>query len=192
MSLDQALEALAVVLAVAYLILAVRESIWCWACALGSTAIYIYLFHSVALFSESLLNAYYLAMAVYGWYRWKSGGPPGEDLAISTRPWRWHVTGIVLTTGAAIALGSYMSTLGADFPYLDAATSCFAVWTTWMVANKVLENWFYWFAIDAVSAWLFWEKGLVQTALLFVLYLLIIVPGYVRWRRQYANQPAPA
>ena len=67
-------EAFAVFLAIAYLLLAVRENILCWYCALFSTAIYIFLFWNVSLLMESALNVYYLLMAVYGWYQWKYGG----------------------------------------------------------------------------------------------------------------------
>ena len=61
-------EWLAVALAIAYLLLAIKENIWCWAAAFFSTAIYTVLFFDVNLFMESLLNIYYLLMAVYGFY----------------------------------------------------------------------------------------------------------------------------
>ena len=71
----RAAEIVAVVLAIAYLVLAIRQSVWCWPCAFVSTGIYIVLFHEVALFMESALNAFYLAMAVYGFWVWTRGGP---------------------------------------------------------------------------------------------------------------------
>ena len=77
-------EWLAVVLAFAYLVLAARENIWCWACAFFSTALFIWLFHQGALISESLLNVFYLVMAVYGWHQWRQGGRGKTELKIST------------------------------------------------------------------------------------------------------------
>jgi nicotinamide mononucleotide transporter len=180
------LEAVAVVLAVAYLVLAVRESIWCWPCAFGSTAIYVWLFHDVALISESLLNAFYLVMAIYGYYQWRHGGQRHHGLTISVRPWQWHLR-LILVTGACVPpLGWFMATsFGAALPYLDAFTTCFAVVTTWMVARKILENWIYWFVIDSVSIYLYLQKGLHLTAALFVVYLVLIVIGYRRWLREF-------
>ena len=51
-------EAVAVLLALAYLVFAMKGSIWCWAAAFTSTAIYTVLFWNVALLMESLLNVY--------------------------------------------------------------------------------------------------------------------------------------
>ena len=184
------LEALAVVLAVLYLLLAVRESIWCWACAFASTAIYIYLFYAVALLSESLLNIFYLLMAVYGWFQWRGGAGRGQSLEISTWSWNKHLLAIAGTLVWVPVLGYYMQTRhGASMPYLDALTTCFAVVATYMVTRKILENWIYWFVIDAVSIYLYLNKGLNLTAGLFGLYLLLIVFGYLRWRRVYITSP---
>lgn len=100
MSLATMLETVAVVLAVAYLLLAARENIWCWACAFVSTAIYIGLFYSVALLSESLLNVFYLVMAVYGWWQWRGGGA-GVNREIHCWPWRRHV---LVISGTALVV----------------------------------------------------------------------------------------
>ncbi|MED5525601.1 nicotinamide riboside transporter PnuC [Gallaecimonas pentaromativorans] len=177
------LEGVAVLLAVAYLWLAMRQSQWCWPAALVSTLLYVWLFYDVALLSESLLNVYYMAMAVYGWWSWRQGTAGGK-LPVNSRPLGWHLK--VIGAGAALSLawGHLMAThTQAAFPYLDAATSCFAVITTWMVTRKVLENWLYWIAIDGLSIWLYLQKDLAMTALLFVAYVLMAIAGYWSWRR---------
>lgn len=185
------LEGVAVVLAIAYLVLAARENIWCWACAFVSTAIYIALFYRVALLSESLLNVFYLLMAVYGWWQWRRGAPGGKARAISRWSPRRHLL-VIAGTGACVPLLGYWmaNSFNASLPYLDAFTTCFAVVTTWMVTHKILENWLYWIVIDSVSIYLYVEKELYLTALLFVLYLGICVVGFVHWRRQYRQSTA--
>ncbi len=65
------LETLAVVLSIAYLILAMKENSLCWYCAFFSTAIYVWIFGDVNLYMESGLNLYYMAMAIYGWHQWQ-------------------------------------------------------------------------------------------------------------------------
>jgi nicotinamide mononucleotide transporter len=59
-----------------------------------------------------------------------------------------------------------------------------------MVARKILENWVYWFVIDAVSVGLFVNRGLFLTAMLFVVYLVMIVVGYRSWRASMITQAA--
>ena len=76
----------------------------------------------------------------------------------------------------------------AALPYVDAFTTWYAVVTTYMVTKKILENWGYWFVIDSVSVYLYYSRGLYLTALLFVAYLIIIVFGYLKWKKEYDQQ----
>ena len=176
-------EAVAVVLAMAYLLLAMKANVWCWAAAFASTAIYTVLFWKVALLMESVLNVYYMAMALYGYWMWTQGGASHEGVNVTSWPLITHVKLIVATSVVSVAVGYGMANYTqAAFPYLDAATTCFAVMTTYLVAKKVLENWLYWVVIDLVSIYLYLSKGLMLTSLLFVLYVGLAVAGYFLWR----------
>jgi len=186
-------EAMAVALAITYLLLATRENIWCWSCALVSTAIYTVLFWHVSLLMESALNLYYMAMAVYGWRQWRSGGQQHHGVSVH----RWSLAGHALTLGVIAFLTLVSGYLLAEktsaaLPYLDSFTTWASVITTYMVARKVLENWLYWVVIDSVSIGLYIDRGLHLTALLFVAYVIIALYGYNAWRRHEQQLPAVA
>jgi nicotinamide mononucleotide transporter len=186
-------EAAAVVFAIAYLLLAVRENILCWLFAFISTAIYTVLFWDVSLLMESALNVYYMAMAVYGYYQWTRGGSNGggkpHALAIQLMSWRQHVLVItlitVLTLTSGYLLGEHSS---AVWPYVDSFTTWASVVTTYLVTRKYLQNWLYWIVIDAISIPQYIDRGLNLTALLFVAYVVIAVFGYVSWRKHLAGK----
>ena len=76
-------EITAALLGVAYVILAAKESLWTWIFGFASTLIYTIIFWEGALFSSSLLNFYYMLMAVYGFYSWRKG-QENEELKISS------------------------------------------------------------------------------------------------------------
>ena len=185
-------EALAVLLGVAYLLGAMRESLWCWHAAFLSTLIYLFLFWHAQLPMESGLQIYYLAMAVYGWWHWHGGSGAGaEPLPVRTWPLRYHVAAIALVLAASLVSGAVLTHFGLGrLPYLDSFTTWGAIVTTWMVAQKLLENWLYWLVVDGVSLYLYIDRGLHLTALLFVVYLVIVVFGYFQWRRHYREQHA--
>lgn len=177
-------EVIAVLSAVAYLVLAIRQSIWCWPCACVSTGIYTVLFIEARLYMESVLNLFYLAMAVYGWTLWSRGGRGGERLPVTSWPLRRHAAAIV----ALCVLGGVNGWLlaqhtDAAFPYADSLTTWSAFWATWLLARKVLENWWYWLAVDTASVIIYWLRDLELTALLFVIYVLLIPFGFASWRR---------
>lgn len=183
-------EGLAVVLALLYLVLAVKRSIWCWYAALFSTLIYMVIFYNKQLFMESALQIFYVVMAGYGWWQWRGGSEGDEHLPISTLPWRRHGLLIGIILFATAGFGFALSGTNAALPWLDSFTTVSAVVATWMVARKVLENWYYWFVIDSVSIYLYLSRELFLTALLFGGYLVLIVVGIVAWGRAYRQQLA--
>lgn len=176
-------ELAAVVLAVAYLLLAMKQNQWCWPAAFVSTAIYTALFWESALLMESVLNAYYLLMAVYGWWAWHQKSDSGNDRRIVSWRLATHVKVISGLSLISVFVGYLMATYThADYAYLDAVTTVFAIFTTWMVTQKVLENWLYWLVIDALSIYLYMAKSFNLTALLFMFYCVMVVVGYIQWR----------
>ena len=182
-------EVAAVALAIAYLLLVIRQNIWCWAAAITSTTIYAVLMYRAALYMESALQLFYIAIAIYGWQQWRQGGNP--DMELPVRTWRpvFHlvtISGILLLAATSGALLSRYT--AAALPYLDSFTTWGAIVTTWMVARKILENWIYWFVIDGVSVYLYISRELYLTSGLFVLYLVLIVIGFQTWRRSMAMQ----
>lgn len=178
-------EAAGVALAVAYLVLAIRQNILCWAAALVSSALYTVVFFTARLYMESVLQIFYAGMAVYGWYQWRFAGDAGAGVQIHTWMPHRHVQVVGAVAAVTLLLGWGMSHTDAAFPYADAFTTVAAVVTTFMVARKVLENWIYWFVIDSISIYLYVARELYLTALLFLFYLVLIIIGFRSWRRDY-------
>ncbi|MFC1696570.1 nicotinamide riboside transporter PnuC [Pseudomonadota bacterium] len=176
-------EVLAVLLAVVYLVLAIRQNIWCWAAAAVSTLLYLFIMYRASLYMESALQIFYLAMAAYGWYEWRHGGAGGEELQVTTWPMRYHLFALAAVFGLVLISGELLTRYSAAaLPFLDSFTTWGAVVATFMVARKILENWIYWFVIDAVSIGLYLSRELYFTAALFAAYLVMIVIGYRKWR----------
>jgi nicotinamide mononucleotide transporter len=183
-------EILAVVFGIAYVLLAAKESLWTWLFAFLSTIIYTVLFWEGALVSSSLLNFYYMIMAVYGFILWRSGGEKGEELEISQWSLKKNVTVIVSGLTIAIILAYLSDTYTeAKFPYLDTFVMVFSVIATWMLAKKVLETWLYWMVIDSAAIILYWQSGYLATIILFVLYVILAFYAYYTWRKTYHAKP---
>jgi nicotinamide mononucleotide transporter len=178
-------EVVAVVLAVTYLLLVIYQKILCWAAAFGSVLIYLVIFFDARLYMESVLQIFYAAMAVYGWYQWRYGGDTHQGLRIATWRPRTHAVVIVAILCLTALFGSALSATDAAFPYLDSFTTVAAVVATYMVTRKILENWIYWFVIDALSVFLYASRDLYLTAGLYILYLAMIVIGFRRWWRDW-------
>jgi nicotinamide mononucleotide transporter len=186
---QSALEIVAVLAAIAYLAFAIRQQIVCWIFAAISTAIYIWLFIEAKLYMESVLNLYYLVMAGYGWHVWRSGRDDGHDRPVVIWPRNTHLTAIAALLLLSALSGYILSTYSdAAFPYIDSLTTWFAIWGTFLVARKVLENWWYWLLIDIASIFIYWTRDLQLTALLFVVYVAMIPFGLISWTKSMREQ----
>ncbi len=184
-------ETVAVVLAMLYVVLAIRQNIWCWLCAGISTAIFVYLFYDVRLYMEAVLNIFYFAMAIYGWYTWYYGRGIEHELPVASWSRRIHLLAIATVVALSLLSGYLLDTrTQAAFPYVDSFTSWAAVWATYLVARKVLENWWYWLVIDATMIYVFWAKNLELTAVLYLVYLVMIPIGLVSWTRSWREANA--
>jgi nicotinamide mononucleotide transporter len=182
------LEAASVLLGIAYSVLAVRRSRWCWVCGGLSSVILVYLAARARLPMQSALQLFYVVMSVYGFRSWVRHEQE-TDSVVTTWPLGAH-----LAAWCAILLLSAFSSrwlaaeTGAAWPFLDSVTTWASLVATWLVVRMKLENWLYWIAIDVVLSYLFIAQKLPFIALLFVAYLGISTTGFVAWLRIYRRQ----
>jgi nicotinamide mononucleotide transporter len=182
-------EAFAAALGIFYVIFAARESQWCWPFAFVSTVIYTVLFWEGQLPMQALLNFYYMGMAVYGYLLWRKHGNVEDNLPISS----WSTSnqlkilalGIVLTYAVGLYLTEYQLSKS---PYLDAGVTVFSVLNTWLMAKKVLQNWLYWIIINSAAIALYVENGYYATVVMFSLYFILAIVGYISWQKLYQQQ----
>jgi nicotinamide mononucleotide transporter len=185
-------EVIAVVLGIAYLVLAMKENSLCWYAAFGSTAIFSWIFFDVSLLMESALNVYYLVMAIYGWFIWNKTTDNSSDsntLPVTTWSKQKHaltISGVVILSFLSGYLLNNHTT--AVMPYLDSFTTWGAVITTYMVAKKVLENWIYWIVIDTLAIYLYIDRELYLTAALMATYVVLAFIGFYAWQVSYKKQ----
>ncbi len=179
-------EWVAVVTAIMYVILAANKHILCWTFALISSTIYVYLCWIGYLYIEAVLNIFYIAMAIFGWYAWTSSK---SNNFIKIWKSRKHLINIILS-----GIIAYMLGFSFDFwsdqvnPYMDAFTTVYSLTATYMVVKRILENWIYWIIIDLVSIYLYFDRGYTLSSVLFVAYSILAIFGFFAWRKSYKSQ----
>jgi len=180
-------EIIATIFGIAYVILAAKESLWTWFFAFFGTLIYTIIFWEGALVSSSILNFYYMVMAVYGFILWR-GGTESKPLEISRYSISKNITIILIGLVVSLILGYLSDTyLRANFAYIDAFVMTFSVIATWMLANKILENWLYWMVVDSVGVFLYLKSGYYATVVLFILYVLLSFYGLYSWYKDMSE-----
>ena len=179
-------EIVAALLAIAYLLLAMRQDARCWIAWIISSLMYLFVMYSAGLYMEAGLQIFYLLMGFYGLYQWQYKLANNEVLKIKVWPITTHMMCLTALFLLVITSGYILSNnTDAASPYIDAFTTWGAIIASYMVAKKILENWIYWFVIDFVSVFLFVSRELYPTALLFCLYLVLVIFGYRSWKNEW-------
>ena len=89
----------------------------------------------------------------------------------------------------SLVTGFYLRETGASqSPYLDAGVTVFSVLNTWLMAQKVLQNWLYWIIIDSAAIVLYYQTGFYATIAMFVVYLILAIIGLIRWNHHFQQQ----
>jgi len=179
------IEILATVTSLGYLILLIRQNIWCWPLSIISGLLSIYLFIQSKLYSESILYGYFILISIYGWWNWSR---PKKQLKVSTWLPKYHLLTILTGIVFSLGLGYFFETnTDADKPYLDATTTIFSFIASILEAKKILSGWIYWIIINGVTVGLYFSKSLDIYAALMVIYFIMSIVGYQTWRKDYES-----
>lgn len=177
------IELLAAALALAYVRLAIGQRLSCWAAAFSSSVLYVWVFFTSHLYMESALNAFFAAMAVYGFWQWQHGRGGGA-LKVTRWPFPRHALALLGIVAAAVVNAYFLARFTpAANPFIDSMVTWSSVFTTFLVARKVYENWYWWLVIDSVCLCLYFTRHLYLTMLLYAVYVVLCVIGMREWRR---------
>lgn len=186
----QTLEIVGVAVGALYLWLEYCASRWLWVVSVIMPAIYLVVFYGAGLYADTAINIYYLAVALYGWIAWGKKGE-GKTLNITRTTARsWGGMVALYLAGQLIFTLLLMHCTDSDIPLANGATAALSIVAMWMLAQKKIEQWIVWIVVDILSAALYAYKGLYLTAVLYGVYAVVAVAGYLKWKELMNRQNA--
>ena len=173
------------VLGLAYILLEYRASVWMWAVGFAMQTLGIVLYYQKGLYADCGMEFYYLAMTVYGWWRWvKPKANSQKPIAISHFPRHLILPWLLLiATIWAVIYWLLVTFTNSNVPLADSFTTALSIVGIWALAHKYLEQWFIWIAVDVVTSVLYFYKDIPFKASLYALYVMIAIFGYLKWRK---------
>jgi nicotinamide mononucleotide transporter len=184
------IEIVAVVMTLVGIVLTIKEKISCWPVAIVGILAYLVVFIRARLYADSALQPIYVVQNLYGWWYWARGGERGQGQApIVVLDWRSRFIWIAGTAITSLIVGAGLARwTNAAAPYADATLSTTSLVANWLLARKVLENWWLWIAVNVGYVILFWKKHLLLSAGLYAVLLALAVGGLIEWKRSRARQ----
>ncbi|HEY1806270.1 MAG TPA: nicotinamide riboside transporter PnuC [Terracidiphilus sp.] len=188
------LELVGVVTAALGIWLTTRRMLICWPITLVSIFIYMVVFFRAGLYSDALLQAFFVVFTVYGWWHWWRGVRDEGEVRVVPLPVQSLAYAIVLGAAGSLALGVLAKRFHAALPYLDATLMSYSLVATWWQARKHIANWWLWILVDAIYVGEYIYKDLWATALLYAAFVPLAVLGLRDWSRaadRVKSPPAP-
>ena len=150
------------------------------------------------LYSDFVLNLYFVLMNGYGWYFWVRGPEErqveGKLLVVNIPSKELGLAVGVILLGTLLVGFFFSAYTAADFAYWDSLTTVASFVAMWMTARKYLESWTLWFLIDALQIGLYAVKGfngapgLYFYSFLYAVYLWMAVLGWRSWSQNVVKQ----
>jgi nicotinamide mononucleotide transporter len=177
------LELIATVTTLLGIWLTTRRLLWCWPIVLMADFLYLVVFFRARLFSDALLQGFFVAFTIYGWWNWWRGVRAEGEVRVVPLPLRGWIAGLVAGAAGAVVLGWLMVRVGAALPHLDATLTSYSLVASWWGARKHTANWWLWIAVDLVYVGEYLYKDLRLTALLYLLLVGLAALGLRDWSR---------
>jgi nicotinamide mononucleotide transporter len=171
--------------------LVAKQHVWNWPLGLLNNVFWALLFWRAKLYSDSTLQGIFFVLGCYGWWRWQTKGGEGDALPVRrTRAIEWKVlAGLVVVATAGLSAWLARAT-DSPAPLADASVLTLSLAATWGQAEKLLESWWVWIAVDVISVPLYLSRSLYPTAGLYFVFGLLCVVGLRAWSRAFRERRA--
>ncbi len=189
-----ALEIVASLLGLANIVLLVRRSIWNYPFGILMVLLYGFVFYDAKLYSDALLQIFFLVVQIYGWWHWVRNKAEAGEIVVERLPARALLILAAASLAAIYGWGALMHRFtNASYPWWDASIAILSVVAQILLARRYLENWAIWILVDIISIGVYAAKGLWPTLGLYIVFLIVSILGLVEWRRaERRAQPAQA
>jgi nicotinamide mononucleotide transporter len=180
------LEVIAVIFGFLSVWYAKQDNILVYPTGIISTAIFVYILAIYGLLGDMMINGYYFAMSIYGWYIWTRKVDETHYTPITKTTKKENKQSIYIFIATLIfvfVVYEFFEKWNSWTAYVDTFTTAIFFVGMWLMAKKKLENWVYWIVGDIISVPLYLYKGLVFTSFQYLLFTVIAIYGYRAWKK---------
>ena len=184
------MDVLGAMLGLLYLYLEMKENIWMWIVGTVMPMIYIFVLYKAGIYADCGMEVYYFLAGIYGFVMWRFGRTKDrQPIKISYTPRQLKNTLWVVTLALWIVIATFLEKMtDSTVPYIDGLSTAMSIVALWMLSRKLIEQWWVWFAVDAISVGLYIYKGIYGRAILYSIYTVMAIYGYYVWKKKMIKQ----
>ena len=163
-----------------YVYLEIRQRRWMWIVGGLSALVYIFVFFDAGLYAAMAFQFYFVGASLYGWKKWGA-----ESIQLTVRmPLKTALISITLIAAATLLFWILLRQIDSDpMPFTDGFIFALSMVATYWVGNRYIEHWYLWFIANSLSIYMYISQALYPTMILYIIFLIASVVGYMRWRK---------
>lgn len=187
-----ALEAIVFVTGILSVWYAKKENILVYPTGLIATVITVYLFYRDGLLGDMMMNFYWSAMSIYGWWNWSRKKNDKKVVQISRTNTKEKLIGIGLFLATMFINYAVYKVFGYKVEpsnYVDIFTSGIFFTAMWYMALKKLENWTLWIFADLITIPLYAYRGWGMLSLQYIIFTVLAVQAFFAWKKSLDKNP---
>jgi len=154
-----------------------------WPIILAADVFYLVVFYRARLLSDALLQIFFIAFTLYGWWNWWRGVREEGEVRVVPLALPSMLIAVAAGIAGSFVVGEITKRLNAALPYLDAALMSFSLVGSWWQARKHIAAWWLWIVVDLLYIYEYLSKDLWLTAVLYAVLVFLAVLGLRDWSR---------
>jgi len=189
--IDHFYEFFGVTFSIIYVILSIKQNIFCWPFLIMASILNGYAFLIIGLPLQSIMQLFFIGVGISGWKNWSN--KKGERKLIikswnTTKHLFWILFGASLTLMLFKLLNADIlrnSMFESTNPFFDSLMFVFNIIPMYMTTKKVLESWIYFIWIDIISGFFYLYTGDFFYCFLFFFYIPFATHGFLTWKKDF-------
>ena len=180
------LELFAVIMNITSVVYAKRNNILVYPTGLIGTGIFVYILLNFSLLGDTIINAYFFSMSIYGWYFWSRKKDKVFINQVSTINRNEIKYLLILAISSLIFIYfvyDYFDKWNNWTAYVDNITTAIFFVAMWLMARRKIESWIFWIIGDLITVPLYFYKGLTISSIQYIIFLILAVLGYISWKK---------
>lgn len=184
------LEIIAVLTGIISVWFANKENILLYPIGTVSVLIWIYLCWIGEIYSQAVINLFFLIMNIYGWYNWsRKDNSEINKVQIKFNSLKENL--LIVTVAALLTLLIYSVLSNVEilnfnwkFVLMESFITTLNFIGMWLMAWKRVENWVLWIIGDIFCIPLFVFKEYYLSVAQFSIFIIIAFMGYFEWKKK--------
>ena len=180
------LELFAVIMNITSVVYAKRNNILVYPTGLIGTGIFVFILLNFSLLGDTIINAYFFSMSIYGWYFWSRKKDEvfiNQVSAINRNEIKYLFILAISSLIFIYFVYDYFDKWNNWTAYVDNITTAIFFVAMWLMARRKIESWIFWIIGDLITVPLYFYKGLTISSIQYIIFLILAVLGYISWKK---------